>query len=208
MISDIWARNIVTTAASSTSGILASINASGNLYIADDVTVNAPNSKVKLSGSYYGYGYGNTPETSSAMIVNRRKSLLDLTDLKNVFIAGRAYIQPVESELAAEGVTSNYVRTGEAISTKGNQLAYLLPGDCIGVKADGSKAGHNPLSFDEYKELNNAIAADSSIREVDMDYVIEFSGKPLSYYADSFVTIFDRTNTATTLVYYLSLIHI
>lgn len=203
--SDIWARDIVTTAASSVSGILANITASGNLYIADDVTINAPNSNITLSGSYYGYSYEDTPEKSSAMIVNRRKSLLDLTNLHNVFIAGRAYIQPVESTLAAENVSSDYVLTGEAISSKANQLAYLLPGDCIGVKADGSTLGHNPLSFAECQELQHAIAADPSIQEVDVDYTLSFSGKKLSYYVDEvkpFVCIFDHTNTSTLVYYY------
>ncbi len=203
--SNIWAENIVTTAASSTSGIAAKLDINGNLYIADDVTINAPNSTIKLSGSYYGYGYEDTPQTSSAMIVNRNKSLLDLSDLENVFIAGRAYIEPVETTIENIRESSGVVLTGEAISSKGNQLAYLLPGDCIGVRTDGSNVGHNPLSLAEYDALRNAMRADSSILEVDSDYVLGYSGKKLSYYVDPvepFIRIFDRTNTSTLVYYY------
>ncbi len=203
--SNIWAKNIVTTAASSTTGIAAKLNIKGNLYIADDVTIDAPNSNIKLSGSYYGYGYGDSPQTSSAMIVNRNKSLLDLSDLDNIFIAGRAYIEPVESIIENTSESSGVVLTGEAISSKGNQLAYLLPGNAIGVHADGKSVGHNPLSLSEYDALQLAMKTDSSILEVDSNYLIGYSGKKLSYYVDPikpFNRIFDRTNTSTLVYYY------
>ncbi len=199
--SNIWVKNILTASASSTSSITSNLKLTGNLYVADDVTINAPNSMIKLTGSYYGYGYEDTPDTSSAMIVNRKKSLLDLTDLENVFIAGRAYIEPVETKLEDENVSNEYVLTGEAISTKGNQLAYLLPGDCIGVRADGTAIGHNPISYAEYLDMTK----DSSIREVESNYILDFNGKNLSDYVNPvkpFIKIFDKTNTSTLVYYY------
>ena len=203
--SDIWTKNIVTMSASSTNAIESNMNLTGKMYVSDDVTINAPNSNIKLTGSYYGYGYHNTPEDSSAMIVNRRKSLLDLTDLDNVFIAGRAYIEPVETKLENVNENSESVLTGEAISTKGNQLAYLLPGDCIGVQSDGKSVGHNPLSLAEYQALKDAMANDSSIVEVNSDYILDFNGKKLSDFVDPvkpFIRIFDKSNTSTLVYYY------
>ena len=203
--SNIWAENITTKSASGTSAIAAYLTLTGNFYIANDVAINAPNSKITLNGSYYGYGFGSTPEKSSAMIINRRNSLLDLTNLKNVFIAGRAYIEPVQTTLENLSVTNDAVLTGEAISSKVNQLAYLLPGNCIGVTADGKAVGHNPLSLEEYQALKDAKDAGSSIKEVNVDYVIPFSGKKLSYYVnidDAFVRIFDDTYTSGMMYYY------
>lgn len=206
--SDIWTKNIVTTSANSASAVAANINLAGNIYVYDDVTIDAPNSTVRLKGSYYGYGYGATPNKSSAMIVNRRKSLLDLTGLKNIFIAGRAYIKPAEDNVDNNGTVINNadsVRTGEAISSKVNQMAYMLPGECIGVQAGGISVGHNPLSKAEYDQLQSSINVDSTIKEVDVDYVLPFSGKKISYYVDpvkQFITIFDMTNTSTLVYYY------
>lgn len=203
--SNIWVKNIITTAASRFSGIASNLNLTGNLYVSDDTTINAPNSTIRLAGSYYGHGYGDEPEISSAMIVNRRNSLLDLTNLHNVFIAGRAYIEPVVTTLEGLDITSESVLTGEAISSKGNQLAYLLPGECIGVRTDGRNLGHNPLSLAEYQALKDEMEVDRSILEVNKDYVLEFSGKKLSYYVNPekpFIRIVDQSNTSTLVYYY------
>lgn len=206
--SSIWAKNIVTKSANSASSVASTINVAGSIYIADDVTIDAPNSTVKLSGSYYGYGYETVPDQSSAMIVNRKKSLLDLTGLNNIFIAGRAYIKAAEDNVDIDGVATgntDSVRTGEAISSKVNQMAYMLPGECIGVQPGNISVGHNPLSKAEYQQLKDSMELDSTIKEVDVDYVLPFSGKKVSYYVDPnkpYVRIFDTTNTSTLVYYY------
>ncbi len=200
----IWVNNILTSSASSVSSNASILDIKGDMYVADDVTINAPNSTVKLSGSYYGYSFENNPQGSSAMIVNRRNSMLDLSDIHNIFIAGRAYIEPAKTTLNNEDETSEYVLTGEAISTKSNQMAYLLPGDCIGVRSDGTSVGHNPLSMAEYQKLMDDLEVDSSILQVDSNYELSYNGKKLSDYVDAkepFILIMNDTET-TPLVYY------
>lgn len=202
---DIWANNIETIKSSSATSSDGQMNLAGNFYISDDVTLNAPGGKVTIAGNYFGYGHGDTPATSSAMIVNRMNCILDLSRIENMFLGGRAYVEPEMLSVTTEGdleVSNSYVMTGEAISTKGNQFAYLLPGACIGVK-EGNGIGYNPLTLADYQ----TILSDSLVTEVDYNYILPFSNKPLSAYVDTttatsgFYRIFDQTNT-TTLVYY------
>lgn len=197
---DLWARNIETIHSSTISTLSPKMDLTANFYIADDTTLNAPNSNVKLSGSYFGYGHQDAPENSSAMIINRSNCTLNLHDIENMFLAGRAYVEPMSESIEDSGVSysNTAVKTGEAISTKGNQFVYLLPGEAIGVGLkDDNGVGYNPITIADYE----AIKKDSKVKEVDLDYIVPFSNKPLSYYIDDFITIFDQTYT-TTLVYY------
>lgn len=211
---DVWAANIETDTVSRSETVSTTEDAktkmelSGNFYISDDTTLNAPNSSVKYSGSYYGYGYGNTAETSSAMILNSKDSTLDLSNIVNLFIAGRAFIEPASGSTSLianrNGFASKYVRTGEAISTKGNQAIYRLPDECIGVvKKNGTRTsvGTNPLSVEEYQKLLDS--KDTLI--VDTSYQLPFSNKPLSDYVDAkdpYNIIFDQVNESSYVYFY------
>lgn len=150
---EIWAQNIETMF-SATKG--ASMNLFGSFYIRDDLTLNAPESNVKLTGKYFGYGYSeNQPKDSSSIIVNRINSTLDLSAIQDIFVAGRAYITPEEVGVASADPTENAtvtgdpVRTGEAITTKASQVVYLLPKDSIVREVDGEEeiVGQNPVCF-------------------------------------------------------------
>lgn len=127
--SNLWVENIRTVengkayAPIDTSSISPStLSATVNIYAADDLELSARNSKVSLSGNYYGYNYnasgsavftsyetqekkallgkyssggGTMPAshtTSSAIIVNGNRSTLDLSDLNTLMVAGVAYI--------------------------------------------------------------------------------------------------------------------
>lgn len=76
--SKIWASNIETTQEIS-SGATATII--GDSYIADDLTLNAKYSNVTLKNGYYGYGYGTTSGTSSAMLINKSNCTLNLSEI-------------------------------------------------------------------------------------------------------------------------------
>lgn len=209
---EIWANNIETQA--TTSGG-AEIWLNSNIYISDDVTLNAQNSKVKLEGNYYGYGYGYPngstigtlseykAEYSSAMILNRSKCTLDLSNLNNIFLAGRAFITPEQSDLSkVDGSlsgTAESVLTGEAISMKANQVLYWIPGGAIGVK-DGQALNQNPITLTTYQKIINTT---NQYTEVNMDYQVPFgSNRPLSYYASGYIKIFDNTKTEPMVYYY------
>lgn len=129
----------------------------GNLYVADDLMLNSPYSRVSLSGSYYGYGLGLEEDEngkkilneskSSAIIVNGLNSKLDLRKCTNLNVFGRAVIAFPEFNETSKKTNEIEIPTGESITVRGNQIAYLVPSKCISVK-------HNPISKAEATALN------------------------------------------------------
>ncbi len=120
----VWAENIRTTGDGSPS----SASFTGNLYVSDDLSLNGANSKVSLSGNYYGYNflerYDGTASAaeakySSAMVINGRGSTLDMSGLTYLHLAGRTFL--------SRGNSLNDVMFGESVSVRTNQLAYYVP---------------------------------------------------------------------------------
>lgn len=131
------------------------------------------NNNVKISGNYYGYGsyesatsddcvakdqYEKSGLTgaalSSAIVINGKNTTLDLSDTQKLMIAGRNYI--ASSKVKANNRSNtNDVATGESLTVKGTQLAYLVPKEVLG-------ASGNPLTYDAYLALLNG-AKDISV---------------------------------------------
>lgn len=149
-------------------------------FIADDLEINSDDANLELSGNYYGYNFSQTAATervlsqyaksgrahynSSAIIVNGNAANIDMTGLNNLYVAGRSYISTTEtrrSSVAADGssATVNYVtwedntdvRTGESISVKTNQMAYMPLGWYV---QDGERM---PKFTDRYETFNKTI---------------------------------------------------
>ena len=133
----------------------------GASYVADDLTLSGERSSAKISGTYKGYGNEkNVAGSSSAIIINGKDSSIDMSGAKEVALAGYSYIATGNERLRAnstgEARNNKDIKMGESIAVKGNQIAYLMPGEWIGTDSNKeSKFGHNPLSYDEYKKLLN-----------------------------------------------------
>ena len=68
---------------------------------------------------------------------------------------------------------------GESIALKGDQIGYLIPGECIGVDSTGkSLYNRNPITYEEY--LN--IVGHDDYTEIDEDISSSKTGNKLSYY--------------------------
>lgn len=146
----VWAENVTTTAVTG-SASPSSLLMKGNLYISDDLTLDAAESKVTLEGNYYGYNFlktydGDTTtgsQYSSAIVINGKKANLNMEHLNYLMLAGRTYI--------ARGTNDNVndVVLGESLSIRTNQLAYYVPDrfldDVSGVKTFTS------ATIDEYE---------------------------------------------------------
>lgn len=145
----------------------------GKTYLSDDITVNTgKNSKVTISGEYYGFGspesakasknYSNgddlpTTESvysyedrsdsslSSAITVNGKNTTIDVSGVQKIMLAGKNYI--AGSKIPSAKSQSD-ILTGESLTVKGTQLAYLVPPELIG---DGTLT--NPMTGDQYLEL-------------------------------------------------------
>jgi type II secretory pathway pseudopilin PulG len=149
-------------------------------YVANDLTLSGTGSKATLTKEYYGYGVSTAtglvdgedilPGESSAIIINGKSSTVDLSGIKKLLLAGRAYIgQNVKEPLAeestpaedtesdaespAEEKKSSSVMMGESIAVKGNQIAYLVPAECIGTDGDTLLVGQNPVSSEQASDM-------------------------------------------------------
>ena len=133
----------------------------GASYVADDLTLSGVRSSAKISGTYKGYGNDkNVAGSSSAIIINGKDSSIDMSGAKEVALAGYSYIATGNERLRdnsiGEARNNKDIKMGESIAVKGNQIAYLMPGEWIGTDSNKeSKFGHNPLSYDEYNKLLN-----------------------------------------------------
>ena len=163
---NLWARGL-------NADSVQNVSLSSSTYFADDLTVTGKNNNVKISGNYYGYGsyesatsddcvakdqYEKSGLTgaalSSAIVINGKNTTLDLSDTQKLMIAGRNYI--ASSKVKANNRSNtNDVATGESLTVKGTQLAYLVPKEVLG-------ASGNPLTYDAYLALLNG-AKDISV---------------------------------------------
>lgn len=128
-----------------------------NTYALNDLELNADNSRVKITGNYYGYNDKTLPDPSkkesgqtsfafssghddadsSAIIINGSHATLDMKDIRALVLMGRAYIdfskgaKGGQSTDAEASKKTNVAATAEAIALKTNQQLYLLPADLL-----------------------------------------------------------------------------
>lgn len=151
----LWTQNIQTTSIDTTKASNNEIIISNtDCYVQDDLTINGIADAVTITyGSYYGYGSGLNMDpkfaakTNSAINVNAKDVNLKLDRLSRLWLAGQSYISVPTGY--GRNVTENiehYAMQGESVAFKGNQAAYLLPGDCI------EGVWHNPMTVKEYED--------------------------------------------------------
>lgn len=162
----LWAKDIITKSSNTT--------LAGYTYVYDDFNIKGRDNVVTIKGYYTGYGNSiNSSDESSAILVNGVNTSIDLTNIRKLSLAGRAYIGTTDKSgkigrVSADSNTekdssASNVYTGEAIAVKSNQLMYLVPGDCIGVAVDAqggageSMYGKNPLSLEQYNLMMSSV---------------------------------------------------
>lgn len=186
-LANIWADN-VETALGSSSGTDVKLRFESNFYVKDDLNINAPNSNVVLKNSstltgdakkceYVGFSNGiggGEAADNSAIVINGINSKLDLSGINSVSVAGKSFIMK-DSE------SNDEISTGESITTKGNQIAYLVPDECITI--DGVKA-QNPAIVEivggSYV-TNISINTNKKINGVDLSLYLEDAGVGKGY---------------------------
>ena len=149
------------------------ISLDSKTYIANDLTLSGSGSKATLTKEYYGYGTSTAmglesdptdQENSSAIIINGQNSIVDMSGVNTLMLAGRAYIgtNTTKEELdqnAAAAVedagkkNEKAVLMGESITVKGGQIAYLVPTECLGVYNGETIIGQNPLTQDQATKM-------------------------------------------------------
>lgn len=185
--SSIWAENIMTTGKSA-----ATLNVNGNMYVADDLALNAKESKVTLQGNYYGYnfqknyGAGDTVATdadfSSAIMINGKSSSLNIQNLKYLLLAGRTFI--------ARGNNSSNtdIQMGESIAARTNQLAYYVSDKYVktengeGVVLKWNDAQNVTIGEKEYPIGESDYAASIHVDPVKLDGWLNHANPIVPYY--------------------------
>jgi hypothetical protein len=141
------------------------LSLNGDTRVQDDLELAGGKSLVTLSGSYYGFGDGSVPaenandgninndnpaDYSSAILVNGLDSMLDISGLKNLMLAGRSYIS--DSLYSSHSGGANGVGMLESIAVRSNQQMYLLdPAEVeIDLDNDGDfeRVDQNPFVLD------------------------------------------------------------
>ncbi|MBR6478065.1 MAG: hypothetical protein IKS85_06425 [Lachnospiraceae bacterium] len=139
----LWTKNIVTKRENGYAGVEANrakLNLFGYMFVSDDLELNGAYDEVSLKGEYYGYNFQENydakdvalkdAEFSSAIVVNGRKSNLNLEGLTRLMIAGRTFIG---RNAGTENVSD--IAMGEALAVRTNQVAYFVPVNCIDLDA-------------------------------------------------------------------------
>ena len=222
-----WAKSLKVQRASTTN----SLDIYAKSYIADDLALNSAQASVKLTGEYYGYGNSLTDSNqSSSIVVNGINTYLDLSGLDSILLAGHSYIGTASAVAGAPTPTPgatpdpyavNYlanedIMMGESIAIKGEQIAYLVPDECIGVLDGVDVYGRNPMSAAEYEALQTKLlACDANGKYTDSDGVehtlteiaynkpISTLGNPISTYTSTVKKVFYPSNGETLVYYYL-----
>lgn len=183
------------------------LDISGRTFIANDLILSGRSSDVSLAGQYFGYGDTqktkdvdesdnpvNPAETSSAIVINGRDSAVDLTGLNTLQLAGRAYVSLSEND---EVNDLPHIMMGESISVKSNQIAYLVPAECVGTLTQGSDSrtiiGQNPMSAETWGKLIASVSeyAEDDTKEQEFKIVdagkkaVKLGGEKLSNYGIS-----------------------
>lgn len=168
----LWAHNIETifqSVSSSRTPSPAELVMEATCNISDDLQLNAHNSSVTLKGNYNGFSYNlkedideeyTNASYSSAILVNGQKSTLDFRRVDELSLAGRAFIsrtltsgQTVNSnDNILNPTRGNDILTGEVVTIKSNQIAYMIPDEYI-------LYGHNPVLKSELESKPVTVSA-------------------------------------------------
>lgn len=212
-----WVQSIVLAKQSMiTSG---SLSLNGYTYVEDDLTIEGKGATVSISGSYYGYGNGYNAVSgeyeagkSSAVILNGTNATVDMTGLDKLMLGGNAYIQ---TSKVTYSTTSNFteghnqdILMGNSLAVKSDQIAYLVPAECIGVSGGETVIGKNPMTEAEYKLWVDYTNKRADFEPVSLTKEMETVGKSLSEYdynGTGYKTVFRQVNGQSICYVYLDL---
>lgn len=174
--------------------------------VANDLSMTGRQAKVTFSGEYYGFGNdADNSEKSSAILINGLASEVNLSSLDKLVLAGRSFIGTSTAKEQVNGMdpgdrdlnigmttmtTDEYnkahknVKMGESLAVKGNQLAYLVPAECM-CRDSRLVKGKNPMTWSELSDRYNELSGSATMLDL-VDYqttaVSWLNDKPLADY--------------------------
>ena len=132
----LWCNNLAITG----NGVNVSIGSERDcdVYVADDMQIDGNDTRVDITGNYFGYGHKDkesesTHNNSSSIILNGKNSRLDISGIRSMLLGGKAYIdysqrmlETIVSDTSVNGGNSNYA-TNDSITFGGIQEVFLVP---------------------------------------------------------------------------------
>ncbi len=177
------------------------------LYVKDDTTLSKYADSLILSGSYYGYGKGQ-----SAILLNAADSRVNLSGLKDLMLSGNAYISSAVSLASADLDAQTFVADpnnivlGSSVASKTDQMCFLVPAEVMGILNGNLIGGRNPMLLTDYKDWYSG-HNDSGYYRIDVSRPIAtLGGKKLADYglgSSDFKTIFRQIGTENVVYVYL-----
>lgn len=156
-----------------------------NAYVADDLNIIGNKCTATLGNNYFGYGNGDTDDTSSAIIVNGKNAVLNLITLKKLVLGGRAYI---DFSVAGTSSAATPYLTADSIALKGNQEIYLVPAKYFSSKDGSSIRETNPLNATKAQiesevtiDMNGFFAYDLGLLDTTSPYTIKAVTNKMCY---------------------------
>ncbi|MCR5302170.1 MAG: pilus assembly PilX N-terminal domain-containing protein [Lachnospiraceae bacterium] len=151
------------------------IDINANVFALNDLVINADNTSVKIKGNYYGYndntlksilGYSEDAfeeankknwredAINSAIIINGSNASLDMKEINNLVLMGKAYIDFTSDTSTTAWENGQVVPTAESVALKTNQQLYLVPPDFLDGPNPvvGGSGVFNILSTDDLKK--------------------------------------------------------
>lgn len=167
-----------------------SLEINGDTYVGDDLLISGSGASAKLTGQYVGFGGSDKdPEHSSAIIVNGKGSRLDISGLSQLTLSGISFIDVISPNKNMNNTSddtyessdltthfSNAVPMGQSMAFKANQLAYLVPAECI------ENYPSNPCILSTATTLAGETATTSVIEPTVNTDAVLWDKRPLSYY--------------------------
>lgn len=192
---DLWCNSVILGDSKSTTLYTkesAFTSSNANLFIRDDLQLDADYSRALITGgSYFGYGNNNLIEganvqnASSAIIVNGKYANLKMSNLNQINVLGLAYIN----------LGGTIYRTGESITVKGNQDLYLIPESLMGTNVSNPiKAGSSSEGRFNADVLKNNLLSNTWLTDY-LDTTTPFIAKTANVNGVSYTFYYFRFST-------------
>lgn len=158
---DLWASGInLYGKAGETTANNVNCDLNGDIYLQDDFTVAGKSNYLKLAGNFYGYGNANdNAKDSSSIVINGTDTRLDFTGLNSLELAGNSFISVNNASDTDQGTINDVnIKTGNSVTSKAEQLAYLIPAEMIWIDNKGAESlKMNPVPYDKYADYKARI---------------------------------------------------
>ncbi len=137
---------------------------------------------------------------NSSILINGLHTTLDMSAVQRLYLAGNAFVNTAGT-VTVNGTqqTNKSVFMGESLAIKSDQLAYLVPSECLWVLNGESLCNMNPVPVDLIADYSSQGA-----KEVSLGSKSDVLGVALGNYAQNYQKVYRVVDGAKLVYYYLN----